>query len=402
MKMVHLQPRELSPVGSLDNASVGAPRVLITVPALEKSGGVANYFRTLAPYFGLDVEYLTRGSRGTRHSVIGEATRLIGDYIRFIRGLVGARAAQVVHVNTSFGWRGAPRDLVFVLAARALGKPVIVFFRGWDPTYESEFLRPSRRFLRETFFRADRIIVLASEFASKLREWGYRGAIIEETTVVDDRLLEGFGEPKILARADRTRLTLLFLARLETDKGIYQALDAFGALTAEYSSLRLIVAGDGRERENAIRYAEATGLKNVDFVGYIRDRGKAEVMRQADIYVFPSFHGEGMPNSVLEAMAFGLPVVARAVGGIPDVVRHGENGFLYEGTTAADLIPHVRTLLDSPDLRVRMGVANSREARARHLASQVSARLGLIYRDLLAERYGTRRSGARGQLGAAP
>jgi glycosyltransferase involved in cell wall biosynthesis len=359
-------------------------KVLLCVPELGKRGGVANYYRAVNEHFSMDVQYFTRGSRGGSQTRLGGLSRLVADYAHFLRTLRRDPEIGIVHLNTSFGPKGIFRDSVFLLLAKLQRKKVLVFLRGWDEKFEREATRPTVRLALRSFFLADRMLVLAERFRDRLQHWGYRGEIGTESTVVDQVLMEA------ATTAARERpappgagCTILFLARLERDKGVYTAVDTHAALLRRYPDLRLLIAGDGSEWENLARYVEERQIRNVEFLGYVRGKEKIAAFQRADLYLFPSSHGEGMPNSVLEAMAFGLPVVARRVGGLEDFFREGEMGLLTDATDAATFVELVGRLIESPTTRARISRTNHRYAAERFAAPKVVARLEAIYRQML-------------------
>jgi glycosyltransferase involved in cell wall biosynthesis len=99
----------------------------------------------------------------------------------------------------------------------------------------------------------------------------------------------------------------------------------------------------------------------------------------ADIFVLPS-RTESMPNAVLEAMAAGLPVVASAVGGVPEVIAHGRTGLLCEPADAQALADHLCLLMDDPSLAGRLGEAARREAQTRYSIDSMVAAFDSLYR----------------------
>src|SRR5438270_4505629 len=116
-------------------------------------------------------------------------------------------------------------------------------------------------------------------------------------------------------------VTFGFAARVERLKGPLVLLEAFAAACREFPHIRLRLAGDGSQRREMSTRAAALGLADrYDYVGvYSRPEERAAFMRGIDVFVMPSFT-EGTPNSIIEAMAHGLPVIASRVGGIPDVL----------------------------------------------------------------------------------
>lgn len=108
----------------------------------------------------------------------------------------------------------------------------------------------------------------------------------------------------------------------------------------------------------------------------------AEVMRQAQVFCLPS-HGEGTPNSVMEALASGLPVVATTVGGIPDIVESSRTGILVEQGDVQGLAEALVSLLQDSDCRFRMGEAAHEFARMHLDARKTVLRLVGLYRELI-------------------
>ena len=107
-------------------------------------------------------------------------------------------------------------------------------------------------------------------------------------------------------------------------------------------------AGSGPEEENLKRMAR--GL-NVRFVGRVAD--VAEVFMQGRFFVLPSL-SEGLPQVILEAMSFGLPVIATKVGGVADVIEHGKTGFLAEPRSSSEIRKYMEILLEDEGLHKTM------------------------------------------------
>lgn len=352
------------------NAPDAVPSVLFTVPDLRKLGGVAAYCRTLLPHLAPEAIPLRRGSPGGERGAAA-LPRLARDTAR-VAVAVLAGNASVVHQNTSFGRSGMLRDAPLATLAKARGRRLFVMLHGWDERFEAPFRSRGHGWLRRVYFGADAIGVLGREFEEKLRAWGYRGTVVRETTVVDDALLRA-APP---AEAGRP-FTILFLARFAEDKGIFETIDAYRGLLAAHPTMRLVLAGDGPAM--AAARERAAGLAGVRFTGYVGGAEKAAVFRSAHVYLLPTRHGEGLPTSVLEAMAFGLPVVTRPVAGLADHLQDGVGGLLTSRTDGATFAALVGRLAADEGLRRRMGEHNAALARASFLASAVAARLRSLY-----------------------
>lgn len=171
------------------------------------------------------------------------------------------------------------------------------------------------------------------------------------------------------------------IGRLEPVKGHTHLLAAAQLVCTRYPDAVFVLAGQGPLRDSLEQQADALGIgRNVRFLGYRDD--VATVLAGLDIFVLPSL-SEGLPLSLLEAMAAGKPVVASNVGGIPEVIRDGDNGFLAQPATPVDFADCILTLLADPS-RARLLAGNAREL--------VSARFGMaamvgayenLYRQLL-------------------
>jgi glycosyltransferase involved in cell wall biosynthesis len=353
-------------------------RVLITVPRLSNPGGVANYYKTLRPLLGPEKIYLEVGMRPAKRGVVAALSRLIADNWRFHREL-GSHTFDAVHINPSLGWRSVIRDGILLLIAKAHRRPVLVFFRGWDSECEAAIRRRCAWLFRSVYGRADVIVVLAEAFRETLRELGVTAPILIETTVVGDALFD-FQAGATPAVSDDSRLCeILYLSRLDRDKGLVEAIESVACLVARFPQVRLRIAGDGPERAAAEALVKKMDLGQVSFLGYLEGEAKVRELVRADIFLFPTAFGEGMPNAVLEAMASGLPVVTRSVGGLRDFFEDGRMGFITESRDPRVFAELLSSLIRDPALRQSMGQYNRDFARKRFAASEVAKRLLAIY-----------------------
>lgn len=156
---------------------------------------------------------------------------------------------------------------------------------------------------------------------------------------------------------------LLTVARLEPHKGVDTVIAALPAICARAPDVHYAVAGSGAEREQLEKLARTTGVADrVRFLGQVSERDLPALYNLAAVYVGASRRGqgigvEGFGISLVEALACGLPVVAGDSGGIPDVVRDGETGFLVPPQDPAALTEAVCRVLADPSLARRIGAA---------------------------------------------
>ena len=171
----------------------------------------------------------------------------------------------------------------------------------------------------------------------------------------------------------------LYLGRLSREKGVETLLQAHEAA----GTWDLVIAGTGPlERGLQMRY------RNARFVGQLSGQALKAAIGGASAIVVPSEWYENCPMSVLEAMAYGKPVVASRIGGIPELVVDGETGVLFEPGDAADLRRHVSRLMGDASLRARMGAAGRIRAERQFSIEKHNANLIETYRSLVTARAG--------------
>jgi glycosyltransferase involved in cell wall biosynthesis len=154
-------------------------------------------------------------------------------------------------------------------------------------------------------------------------------------------------------RRDRTVVRIGVVARLAPEKGIPVLLEAFAPLAHERPDLQLVIVGDGRERGELERLAQRLHIEHaVEFLGY--QDAVESILVTFDLFVLPSLT-EGIPLALLEAMGAGLPAVATAVGGVPEVIENGVSGVLVPPNDPLALRTAISSLLEHPDDRARIG-----------------------------------------------
>jgi glycosyltransferase involved in cell wall biosynthesis len=356
-------------------------RVLLTTPSMSRHGGVSQYWRTLRPHLCEDVQYFTVGSRSDKNS-FAVPLRLVQDSWKFADTLRRG-GFDIVHLNPSMFSKALIRDGLLLLLAKALGKEVLVFAHGWNPAWTAQRPKYFTYAFRVVFGRADAFVVLGKRFEQQLRLLGYKNRVFIHGAPVSDDLLKAAGNepPAHLPVAD-PKFNILFLARVERDKGIYEALDAFWTLKQKYWFVSLTVAGDGAELNAARRYASDHHLTDVTFLGHVDGVERVDVFRAADAYLFPSHH-EGLPLSVLEAITLGVPVVTCDVGALRDFFEDGRMGFISTGREPKILASLLSRLVSDPKLCSTIREFNRKYAAAHFTAHQVALRLQKIYSDML-------------------
>ena len=166
----------------------------------------------------------------------------------------------------------------------------------------------------------------------------------------------GVGEEFFMERsyAARSPLRLLYVGTWLDRKGVFYLAESFGLLPREDSSVCLTVAGCGNS-EAEVKSSFSPGIRGrVSVIPFVQRSEMPDLYANHDIFVFPSLV-EGMPLSLLEAMASGMPVVTTLSSGMQDVVENDFNGLLVTPAESAELVAAIRRLCGSTELRCRLG-----------------------------------------------
>jgi len=357
-------------------------KLLILVPGSEAQGGIVNYFNVLRPEFGTHITYFYRGNRNwpVRSNLASELFRAILDVFGFIRILV-SRKFHIIQINTSLDKNSMIRDGLFAILCRIFLQKYIVFYRGWDLQDEQRIGDKYLRLFKFAFFKAKLSLVLSKYVEQVLYNWGYSGSVLVETTLVDANLLSGFDINHRTQKRLKQSFSILFLARIEIEKGIYELLEAYRSVKKSYPWISLIIAGAGSETERVKKLILEWTLEDVRLFGYLRGAVKAKIYSEADLYVLPSYT-EGMPNSVLEAMAFGLPIITTPVGGLTDFFNESMGRFV-EIRCIDQIRSAIEEFIKDNEINIKISRFNYDYSKKYFTSDVVAKRLNEIYNTLL-------------------
>jgi glycosyltransferase involved in cell wall biosynthesis len=334
-------------------------------------GGPASYVPRIA------AAWQGRGDRVTVITLADEKNLLL-DYpfslLRIFRGMPRLRRMATT-ISTIF--RSAKKsDIVFAnglfieaaLAAALARKPLVMKIVGdwaWERARNNgqgsgrlEDFQSRRQTLRWEFVkalrsvvtrRANLVIAPSHYLASIVMDWG----VPSEKISVVYNALDPLPEDEPVSLPAFSGSTLITVARLVNWKGI----DGLIRCVAPRADLRLVIVGDGPERNSLLRMVEEGGAKErILFTGNISREQVAGYLRAADLFVLNSLY-EGLPHIILEAFAANIPVIATAAGGTPEIITAGENGLLIPPADDNALSAAIRRLEKDPALRTRLAAA---------------------------------------------
>lgn len=179
--------------------------------------------------------------------------------------------------------------------------------------------------------------------------------------------------------SNEVTFNFLYLGRLETIKGIDILCQAFSELAKVLPFIRLDIAGSGA-RESALR-AEFAQMPQIRFHGHVSGETKNRLITSANMLVMPSIVREVFGISIVEAYAYGKPVIASRIGGIPELVREGHTGILVEPNDVDDLRKGLSRMANAPNLARAMSSA-AREAASAFTLEAITESFTGIYKTI--------------------
>lgn len=209
--------------------------------------------------------------------------------------------------------------------------------------------------------RCAAVIAVSDEVGRSVRRWAAVPAS-RVHTVYNGADTVSFAPDAARRRRTRERLgigpqepVVLFLSQISGQKGLNVLLRSFVQVLKAQPAARLIVAGDGDYRREAEALAGRLGAdERVTFLGHVPHDEASDYLNAADLYVLPTLRLEGLPFSLLQAMACRRPVIASRIGGVPSAIRHGVNGWMVPPDDVERLAAAIVTILGDRALASRL------------------------------------------------
>ena len=249
---------------------------------------------------------------------------------------------DVVHIHLSEP-PSAMRKCIFLCLAKIWKKKVIVHFHAFSP--DTTVMGPRRKVYHYLFSGADVVIVLSGFWKEKVNECFCLGdkVMVVYNPCTSEVLSTGFPKKK----------QILYAGTVNARKGYADMIRAFAKIALKYPDWQIVFAGNG-EIENGRVLAKDLGIdRQTIFLGWVSGPEKDKVFKESLIFCLPSY-AEGFPMAVLDAWAYGLPVITTPVGGIPDIAKDGENLLLFTPGNVDGLALQMECLIADEELRGRI------------------------------------------------
>lgn len=279
---------------------------------------------------------------------------------------------DIIHIHIATP-QSAKRKCLFFYPAKWLGKKTIFHFH---PSGEFFLFQPyNRKLYRSLFSKADMVLVLSKQW----QRW------IKESLELEDKIKVLYNPcPSVNRREDLHKYHILFAGTIIPRKGYETLLRGFARITEKYPSWKIVFAGNG-EIDKARAIAVELGIaEQVEFKGWVVGADKEKVFQEASIYCLTST-GEGFPMGVLDAWAYGIPCVVTPVGGLPDVVKDGENALVFPVGDSENLSKQLDRLMGDKEYRKKIATASMKLADSIFNIKTINQELGQIYGNIISQ-----------------
>ena len=329
-------------------------------------GGIAvvlNSYSRIFPKFNIIVN-----SNGK--NAIANLLQLLYSLVMTTFRLLFCKSIRIVHIHTA-SYNSFKRSALFISLAKFFKRKVVIHIHGGG---FKEYYEKNTSFVHKNLLKCDTIVALTEYWKEFFKGLGFKNVIVVPN-IVDSPIIQ---EKKY----HDDKVHILYLGLITKAKGIYDLLDVINEHKVEFDGkITLHIGGNGETTtiQNIIKEQNLSDI--VKFEGWVSGEKKVELLNNTDVFILPSYT-EGLPISILEAMSYKLPVISTPVGGIPEVVKDEENGFLITPGDKKALYNTIIKLATDKEQRMSMGELSYKKVQP-HFPENVSARLENIYKELL-------------------
>ena len=278
---------------------------------------------------------------------------------------------DIVHIHTSEP-PSAIRKCLFMWWSKLWKKKVIVHFHAFSP--ETTINGKYQKVYKYLFNHADKVIVLSQLWKKYVNNTFHLGNKIQ--------VIYNPCTTEILPGKYTKQNIILYAGTVNKRKGYADMIKAFAKIASQYPDWKIVFAGNG-EIDNGEFLAKQYNIESqVIFLGWISGNKKDQIFKEASIFCLPSY-AEGFPMAVLDAWAYGLPVITTPVGGIPDIAKDGENMLLFNPGDLNNLANNMKRLIADIELRNNIIKESIELSNSIFNIDTINTQIGNLYKELL-------------------
>ncbi|MCW6086836.1 glycosyltransferase family 4 protein [Clostridium sporogenes] len=338
-------------------------------PNINLNGGIATVIKQ---YMNLDIRnkynLIAVSSYGNRR--IKEFIKGIYKYKKFL----SEGKVDLVHIHTASRGSFYRKSLFIDITPKNIPIVLHIHGGGFIEFYDkSSFFMKTR--IKKIIERTSKIIVLSERFKMDF---------INRFDLEKDKICtiyNGLNVNKRSINLNNKKLQILYMGKLSESKGIYDLLKIIPNIYSRYPKVKFIIAGNG-EIDRVKHIVRATNIeKCTQIVGWIDGKVKDKYLYESSILVMPS-HFEAFGISIIEAMEYGLAIVANEVGGIPDIINHDVNGKLVQKGNLTQLQKALEKYIKDENLTKKIGLINSKMVKKFDINNNIT-QIQQIYEELI-------------------
>lgn len=355
-------------------------KVAIFSPALNAVSGVSTHVNMLLASrlaHDFDLFHFQVGSEGRSESKFQRLVRFVFSPVQLVYFCLQNRV-DVVHINTSMNINAFWRDLMYLIVARVLRRRVVLqVHSGSSPA--GLFFNPVLKWMLKRFLTvSDVVTVLSSEALVFHKNFDERINVELVPNAIDTNGLLNVAR---VPRENGTPIRLVYVGRIVRSKGLIETLYALKMLKEQGLSFSLRIAGAGPDEAEVMQLVAQLDLGSmVSMLGPVFGVAKNTLWLSSDVQVFPTYHNEGLPYSILESLAAGCVPVTCKVAAIPDVMEHNVHGVFVPPKQPAALAAAISSLAADEVLLKKMSEAGRVRIEEGYTVDRLADRFDSIYR----------------------
>ena len=268
------------------------------------------------------------------------------------------------------------RKLPFFLLCKLYGKKVILHFHSYSP--DTTIAGRFHSLYYCVFNLADKVIVLSVSWKKWIKECF---DLDENVVVIYNPCIPVPISLEIKENLDRGKF-VLYAGTICQRKGYGDLIKAFSMIAYKYPDWKVVFAGNGEIEVGKSLAKKMQISSQVEFVGWVTGKSKENLFSRASIFCLPSY-AEGFSVAVLDACAYGIPIVTTRVGGMPDIIQDGVNGMLFEAGDVSYLASLIEKLIVSPNIRNQLAEQSLELAKNVFSLKRIDEEIQRLYQSLL-------------------
>lgn len=349
-------------------------QIIMLGASLQQNGGIATVENLIIEHIHphIKIQHITSHEEG---SIIHRIYVFCSAIYTFLCQMCSQKI-DAIHIHISDGG-SLIRKAILVVLSWPFGKPIIMHAHGaeFHITYQ-KLPHVLKKVFSWIFRRCQGFIVLSENWENYyIQNLGLNKKqvfVLPNPTELPTQIPH---------RENSTPVILVFCGRVGERKGAFDLITAFAQLSEQQKkSAQLILAGDGEIEKAQQLAAQFNIAEQVTFLGWINSQERDKILSQADVFILPSYN-EGLPMAILEAMGWGLPIIATPVGGIPELVINNQNGLIVTPGNIQELSEAIALLIKDEQLRLSLGTVARKNVEPYDI-NNYCCRLVDIYRSL--------------------